>query len=136
MVGLGDLHPEPFSSQATAISADGATIYGATRAPGINEDAWVWTQSTGMRKFQDVLVNEHGLGSELAGWRLWHVTDLSADGLVLVGSGRNPQGDLEGFAVVIPEPSTLFLALVSTIVFALAVLRRGRTENSSRTTHS
>jgi probable HAF family extracellular repeat protein len=111
MVGLGGLHPAPFDTQATAISWDGSTIYGAADAPGINEEAWVWTEADGMRSLQEVLVNEHGLGAELAGWRLWRINDVSADGFVLVGTGRNPAGQLEGFAIVIPEPSSAVLLL-------------------------
>jgi probable HAF family extracellular repeat protein len=126
MVGLGDLHPAPFSSQASAISADGSAIYGFSDVPGIDQDAWVWTETAGMRKFQDVLVNEYGLGAELAGWRLWSISDVSADGLVLVGNGRNPAGELEGFAIVIPEPSAVLIgAAAFVLVIAGASRRRG-----------
>jgi probable HAF family extracellular repeat protein len=109
MVGLGDLTAAPFTSQATGISADGKTIYGFSAAPGINEQGWVWTEATGMRTLDDVLINDHGLGEELDGWLLWRVSDVSDDGLVLLARGRNPAGNLEDFVVVIPEPGTAIL---------------------------
>jgi len=34
---------------------------------------------------------------------------VSADGKTIVGSGRNPSGQAEGFVAVIPEPSTALL---------------------------
>jgi probable HAF family extracellular repeat protein len=124
MVGLGGLNPTALQSAATAISADGSTIYGVSDAPGIYQDVWVWTEAEGMRNFQDVLVNEYGLGVELAGWRLWNISDVSADGLVLVGNGHNPAGELEGFAIVIPEPSALLFGAAAFALVSVAAFRR------------
>jgi probable HAF family extracellular repeat protein len=106
MVGLGDLSAAPFTSHATGISADGRTIYGYSAAPDINEQGWVWTEATGMRTLDDLLINDYGLGEQLAGWRLWRISDVSDDGHVLLVRGRNPAGDLEDFVVAIPEPTT------------------------------
>jgi probable HAF family extracellular repeat protein len=124
MVGLSDLHAAPFHSETTAISADGNAVYGFSRP---NLDAWVWTQSTGMQKVQDLLVNEHGLGAELAGWRISQIDDVSDNGLVLVGNGLNPAGRFEGFVVVIPEPSSTKLLLgmfVAILCPAWLIVRR------------
>jgi probable HAF family extracellular repeat protein len=111
MVGLGDLPGGAFESSARAATADGSIIVGESRTALLDSDAFIWTAATGMRSLQDVLITEHGLGAELTGWRLWGVSDISDDGAVLVGNGRNPQGRVEGFVVVIPEPATgaLFL---------------------------
>jgi probable HAF family extracellular repeat protein len=120
MVGLGDLTVAPFTSQAATMSSDGGTIYGFSAAPGINEQGWVWTQAIGMRTLDDVLVNDHGLGQELEGWRLWRISDVSDDGLVLLGRGRNPAGELEDFVVAIPEPASAALLTIGLIVFITA----------------
>ncbi|HJS06028.1 MAG TPA: hypothetical protein VJ809_00165, partial [Pirellulales bacterium] len=50
----------------------------------------------------------------------WGVSDISDDGTVLVGNGRNPQGRVEGFVVVIPEPSTVALAAAAILLILLA----------------
>jgi len=118
MVGLGDLTAAPFTSQATGISSDGKTIYGFSAAPGINEQGWVWTETSGMRKLDDVLINNLGLGQQLNGWRLWRISDVSDDGLVLLGRGRNPDGDLEDFVVAIPEPDSMALVAVGLCIIA------------------
>ncbi len=131
LVGLGDLSVAPYTSQATAISSDGSTIYGFSAAPGINEQGWVWTEATGMRTLDDVLVNDYGLGEELEGWRLWRISDLSADGLVLLGRGRNPAGELEDFVVAIPEPASAALVAVG-ICFITAMVTSQRQKSSQR----
>jgi probable HAF family extracellular repeat protein len=112
MVGLGDLTAAPFTSQATVISSDGRTIYGFSAAPGSNEQGWVWTEATGMRTLDDVLVKDYGLVEELEGWRLWRISDVSDDGLVLLGRGRNPAGALQDFVVAIPEPASMALLAI------------------------
>jgi len=45
----------------------------------------------------------------LSGWTLEPARDVSGDGRTIVGWGRNPSGDLEGWIADIPEPSTAFL---------------------------
>jgi hypothetical protein len=117
-VALGDLNPATVHTETTAMSADGSTIY------GLDNDGWVWTQATGMRKVQDVLVNDYGLGAQLAGWRIQRIDDVSDDGLVLVGNGLNPAGQSEGFAIVIPEPSALVLGAAAFALVIAAVSRR------------
>ncbi len=120
MVALGDLNPATTHTETTAMSADGSTIY------GLDNDGWVWTQATGMRKVQDVLVNDYGLGAALAGWRIQRIDDVSDDGLVLVGNGLNPAGQSEGFAIVIPEPSAMILVVTALAITAAAFRRRAR----------
>jgi hypothetical protein len=52
-----------------------------------------------MRNLRDLLVNHHGLGDSLARWTLTSATGVSADGQVIVGTGRNPDGVTEAWRV-------------------------------------
>jgi hypothetical protein len=45
------------------------------------------------------LTDEHGLGEDLAGWRLTDAAGISDDGLTIAGNGVNPQGNDEGWVV-------------------------------------
>jgi len=63
-----------------------------------------------MVSLQDFLDNN--LGVDLTGWTLSLATDVSGDGTVIVGTGINPSGRLEGWIATIPEPSTLILAIL------------------------
>jgi probable HAF family extracellular repeat protein len=131
MVGLGDLTAAPFTSRATVISSDGKTIYGSSAGQGINEQGWVWTESSGMRTLDDVLINDFGLTQELQGWRLWRISDVADDGLVLLGRGRNPDGDPEDFVVAIPEPSSMVLVTAGLCVITASSLRfKARTSDA------
>jgi probable HAF family extracellular repeat protein len=81
MVGLGDLTEGRFSSQALAVSADGAVTVGHGRSPS-GQEAFRWTESSGMV----------GLG-DLAGGAFQSVAfDVSADGSVVVGHGSSESG--------------------------------------------
>ena len=48
-----------------------------------------------MRSLRVVLDVEHGL--DLTGWQLLNARCISADGLVIAGSGLNPRGQLEAW---------------------------------------
>jgi hypothetical protein len=65
-----------------------------------------------MRTLNDVLINHLGLDQELNGWRLWRISDVSDDELVLLGRGRNTAGEREDFVVAIPEPASLALLAI------------------------
>ncbi len=67
----------------------------------------------------------HDLSAELAaagvlpgGWRPHKVTDISADGTVLVGFGYNADNKVEGFVATldIPEPASMALLAVGSVV--------------------
>ncbi len=107
MVGLGDLPGGVFDSWALDLSADGAVIVGVgnTADSQTDADAFIWTEADGMRKLQDVLVNDHGLAAELAGWRLLRANAVSADGTVITGYGLNPDGLREAYVAII-EPQS------------------------------
>jgi hypothetical protein len=88
LVGLRDLHAASLHTEVTAILANGTTIYGFRGAPDVNEDACIWTEDQGIHKLQDVSAGEFGLGSAIAGWRIWRVNDVTDNGLVLVRDGE------------------------------------------------
>jgi probable HAF family extracellular repeat protein len=96
MVGLGDMPGGGFFSKANGVSANGSIIVGVCRTSA-GDDAFVWDESHGMRVLRDILVNEYGLGAELAGWKLQEATAVSADGTSIVGYGWNPIGQMEAW---------------------------------------
>ena len=85
-----------------AISDDSSVIVGA-----YGGRALIWTESFGLRDLQDLLATDFGV--DLDGWTLESARDISSDGTVIVGTGRNPFGRPEGWIAVIPEPTTLAL---------------------------
>ncbi len=109
MIGLGDLPGGKFFSIANAVSGDGSVIVGESDTGlggGLNE-AFIWDGLNGMRNLKLVLENDFGL--DLTGWTLYSAMGISADGLTIVGHGRNPYGYQEGWIATIPEPTTLLL---------------------------
>ena len=101
--GLTGQFAPGFDSRATGVSADGSIIVGSAVPPSGPGWPFIWDSSRGMRNLKDVLVNDHGL--DLTGWSLSWATDVSADGLTIVGEGRNPDGDDEGWIVHLPRPN-------------------------------
>ena len=120
MLGLGDLPGGDFLSTAWAATADGQIVVGESSTSPLTLEAFIWDGVHGMRRLYDVLATRHGLGDALAGWSLTSVSDISDDGRVLVGYGFNPDGDIAGFAVVIPEPPAVAIALLATLAILLA----------------
>ncbi len=58
--------------------------------------AYVWDAIHGPRDL-DVLMNEAGLGGDLAGWTLGVTRGVSGDGRTLMGYGTNPAGNTEAW---------------------------------------
>jgi probable HAF family extracellular repeat protein len=98
MVGLGDLPGGLLLSIANDVSADGSVVVGYSNTDA-GDEAFVWDATHGMRNLRDLFVNQHGLGDSLAGWTLTSATGVSADGQVIVGTGRNPDGVTEAWRV-------------------------------------
>ena len=95
MRGLGFL-PNQTVSRATAVSGDGSLVIGNSGGVG---DPFLWTESTGILNLQDVLEENFGLRSELEGWRLRQVWDISPNGRFLTGNAWRPDGDVEAWLV-------------------------------------
>ncbi|MCC5823899.1 MAG: hypothetical protein LAT64_06195 [Phycisphaerales bacterium] len=64
--------------------------------------AFIWDADNGIRALQDVLVSDYGL--DLMGWTLNTVTDITPDGMTIVGTGLNAEGLLEAYRVTVPTP--------------------------------
>jgi uncharacterized membrane protein len=121
---LGTLDGDP-GSEAMAATADGSTVVGASGVTPPNlaiqiRAAFVWDAAHGMRALQPIL--ETQLGHPIEGWTLLSPQAISADGTFIAGTGRNPDGNVEGFVAQLPEPSGATTALAS--LAALAVRLR------------
>jgi probable HAF family extracellular repeat protein len=121
LVGLG-VFPGYDLSAASAVSADGAIIVGTNTSVSALSVPFIWSAEQGMRSLQQVLIEDYGLGAQLAGWQLYSADDLSADGRVIVGTGLSPRGESEAWrAVLVPEPPTTELLLpLSAMLVAFA----------------
>ncbi len=100
MVALG-CPPEHCWGTPRAVSADGSVVVGDFKFDG----AFIWDETHGMRFLEQVLI-DHGI--DLTGWDLTRATDISADGLTIVGNGSGPSG-YGPWIATIPEPSTALL---------------------------
>jgi len=103
MVGLGTLTGGG-ESVARAVSADGSVVVGddiSGASPPGTVEAFVWSESTGMRSVQNVLADEFGL--DLSGWSLISALGVSDDGLTIMGNGINPDGASEDWIAVLPS---------------------------------
>jgi probable HAF family extracellular repeat protein len=102
--GLGDLPGALFFSAAQDASGNGSVIVGQSESAS-GQDAFIWNQAQGMRSIYNMLTIDYGLN--LTGWTLTDATAISDDGLVIIGDGINPSGNLEAWLVdlrPIPEP--------------------------------
>ena len=110
---------------------DGGTVIGNSSSNGISQ-AFVWRKHTGIVDIQELLVNGHGMESELEGWDLdgdfGSVEDISADGKTIIGNGINPMGEREAWVIrldrplLVPEPTSFTIVILGTTV--LTVMRR------------
>ena len=89
MQGLGHLPSDLPLSIARAVSDDGSTIVGISAVRGNEQEVFIWDNNQKMRSLKDVLEQEYSL--DLSNWSLTEVSDISADGLTIVGSGFNWQ---------------------------------------------
>ena len=88
------------------ISADGNVVVGTQTGPGFGF-AVIWTPAGGERNLIEVVEGEWGHG--LGGWTLGLGWDVSPDGTQIVGRGKNPSNQSEGFHLELPrEPWTAF----------------------------
>ncbi|MFO0973922.1 MAG: hypothetical protein U1A27_10860, partial [Phycisphaerae bacterium] len=75
----------------------------------------------GMRRLQDVLAADYDL--VLPGWRLNDARAISSDGLAIAGVGRNPNGDGEAYLVLLPEPASAGLMILTLLARAACRVR-------------
>ncbi|MEY3230014.1 MAG: hypothetical protein RL689_101 [Planctomycetota bacterium] len=86
------------STSARAVNGDGNVIVGeAVRFGTGGTTAWIWRAGIGFRDLKQELESTYEL--DLQGWQLLVATDVSNDGKVIVGQGRNPQGVEQAFYV-------------------------------------
>ena len=100
MVGLGHLPGGDYSSEALAVSADGNVVVGRAETNN-GEEAFIWTPDTGMRSLHDVARGH--FPASFNQWSLLSARGISADGVVIVGSGVNPDGMFEGWVLELPR---------------------------------
>jgi probable HAF family extracellular repeat protein len=101
VVWIGEEHPTR-TSGASGVSADGRVVVGGTFLGGnqlSDFEAVVWTAQEGKRSVKGVLEEA---GVDLTGWTLVSAWGVSADGRVVVGVGRNPEGEQEAWRAVLP----------------------------------
>jgi uncharacterized membrane protein len=103
MQGLGVLPDANYGSRAVAVSSDGSIVVGSSDTR-TSPTAFIWDEQQGMQSLQRVLENEHGL--DLSGWWLEDARGISADGRVIVGTGRNPSAANEAWIAVLPPATT------------------------------
>lgn len=130
MIGLGDLLGGAFDSRAVDASADGAIVLGQGETANGNE-VFLWTAKHGQRSLQELLVNKFGL--DLTGWQLENPGSISPDGRYIVGSGTNPEGNVEAWLVSIPEPATISFLVLGGLL--LKNRHRKRCEKGLRPAH-
>ena len=97
--GLGVLPGDARESGAEDVSEDGSRVVGwATGERG--RSAFLWTREHGLRTVEAALASG---GTTLPeGWQLEHAHGISRDGRTIVGSGTNPKGHREAWAIFWP----------------------------------
>jgi len=117
-------------SDAFAVSIDGKIVGRSNSISGTKQ--YIWTVDTGMRELTEYLISQ---GVEFDGWDLDPYSSfISDDGTTFVGTGINPNGQLEGWIariepITVDEPSILLL-----LCSGLAVVWRRPFANKDMTT--
>ncbi len=96
--GLNSL-PGWSESHARGISANEKIIVGNAYNALTGSQAFIYTDNFGMKDLQ--LELQIQLNVDLTGWKLTKATAISANGMVVVGEGVNPQGKTEAWRAVI-----------------------------------
>ena len=82
------------------MTPDGSIIVGGSGSP-CADAAFIWDAIHGTRDLQSVLESDYGL--DLTGWQLREATGISDNGLTIVGTGCNPDGDTEAWIATLTE---------------------------------
>lgn len=113
----GEAIPGIDTGTASGVSGDGSVVVGNGVMGTLGSTVFVWDAEHGTQSLLQMLADD----PDLAGWRLEAALAISSDGRTIVGYGRNPDGNLEAWIAVIPEPATGLLILLG--VAGLAVSR-------------
>jgi probable HAF family extracellular repeat protein len=109
MMGLGDLPGGAVLSAAYATTPNGAIVVGRAGVQGNCSPfgcqtagrPFIWDAQHGLRDLTVVLTD---LGVNLSGWELTEARGISANGHVIVGTGRNPAGNVEAWRADLGAP--------------------------------
>ncbi|MCP4907939.1 MAG: PEP-CTERM sorting domain-containing protein [bacterium] len=138
----GVITPLAARGVATFVTGNGDRVAGSACFAWLcsewrDEEAFCWTEETGLEDFAKVLAEEWGV--DLGGWRLLEISDMSDDGLVLGGRAKGPDGQLGFFLArlpqtvemkLLPEPVTTLGLLLGSA--ALSALKRRRDRGARR----
>ena len=121
---LGELRSAPYSSNPLDITPNGSIIVGGTSIFSPS-DAYLWVEGIGNRSIKHILERS---GYDMSEWQIG-ASAVSDNGRVVVGAGVNPDGNREGWVVVldaseVPEPSSVLLAAVGLACVAICSRRR------------
>ena len=97
-------YPGAFGTYAKGVSDDGLRVVGwaSTNSGSI---AFLWTNTGGLVDLPTYLIGNGATG--VSGWTNLRAMDISGDGNVIVGSGVNPTGQLQGWIAVL-DASTFY----------------------------
>lgn len=123
-----------FSSASRDLSADGSVVVG-TGGSGWGEEPFVWDATKGTQEIGQALIDLGLDAGDLAGRTVRTASDISDDGLTMVGHGTNPSGDAEAWIPVLRAPTAALRGLqprvtVSTMRCAVTRSCLMLTENS------
>jgi uncharacterized membrane protein len=99
MLALGDLQSGAGTSFATGVSANGQKVVGSASTSPYEQEAFLRTPESGMRRLSDVLAEQ---GVDLSGWQLYFASDISADGKTIVGSAYLTGKGTVGWILTLP----------------------------------
>lgn len=125
--------PSMNESVPSGVSRDGNTIVGTTyqrtySSPYTSTDdlqtAYIWDPAHGMRSVESLLGS---LGVDLHGAQLQYASDVSGDGLTIVGGGLDSFGERITWIATVPEVNCVgLLFAVATALVLLRFIDRGR----------
>ncbi len=124
MVDLGGGPQQQYRAHAT--NHDGTVIVGTAYSIGADSWAFVWNPRMGIVSLAEVLAT---LGVDIGGWVLGEATGVSGDGQIIVGTGLNRRGEVEGWIANVcalsiatqPESQTANTGSTATLFVSIVV---------------